>query len=261
MPITPLYRRSWFLWTAASLLTLASAIYQRRTGPTYPLSGKAVVGGAAVAYKLERTHAGSDAHPVRIAAPEGVTGWLSWRKLGDPGAWERVPFLRQGGELTASLPGQPKAGKLEYRVALQKDDEIVWLNGSRAVPIRFKGEVPLWVLLPHVAGMFAGMLISTRAGLSGLLGVETRTLVLLAVAILTVGGMMLGPLLQWYAFDEPWTGWPVSTDLTDNKTAVAWLIWVIAAWRGGSRWAAAAGIVTMAVFMIPHSVLSGNTVR
>ena len=47
---------------------------------------------------------------------------------------------RRGSELVASLPEQPPAGKLAYRVILQKDGERVALGGSPVV-IRFKVNV------------------------------------------------------------------------------------------------------------------------
>ena len=39
--------------------------------------------------------------------------------------------------------------------------------------------------------------------------------------LLAVGGFILGPLVQNYAFGELWTGVPFGWDLTDNKTLIA----------------------------------------
>ena len=79
-----------------------------------------------------------------------------------------------------------------------------------------------------------------------------------AIALLGIGGLFLGPLVQKAAFGAYWTGWPFGTDLTDNKTAVAVLAWVVAAFRarGGRDARLAVGVaalVTLAVFMVPHS--------
>ncbi len=44
--------------------------------------------------------------------------------------------------------------------------------------------------------------------------------------LLVLGGFLLGPIVQKYAFGAFWTGWPFGEDLTDNKTAVAVLAWL-----------------------------------
>ena len=43
-----------------------------------------------------------------------------------------------------------------------------------------------------------------------------------------MGGMILGPIVQNFAFGELWTGVPFGWDLTDNKTLIAFLFWIIA---------------------------------
>ncbi|HQO48830.1 MAG TPA: hypothetical protein PK939_00280, partial [Bacteroidales bacterium] len=54
------------LWLLSLLLMGAFAIYQRTTGPTYPVSGKVVIKGETVKYKLLRSHdTGMDA-PIDI---------------------------------------------------------------------------------------------------------------------------------------------------------------------------------------------------
>ncbi len=42
------------------------------------------------------------------------------------------------------------------------------------------------------------------------------------------GGMILGPLVQYFAFGELWTGIPFGWDLTDNKTLIALIFWILA---------------------------------
>ena len=65
-------KSSAWLWIIALVLTLASARWQRVSGPTYALSGEAVLGGTTVEYVLDRTHAGPGDEAVRIAGlPDG----------------------------------------------------------------------------------------------------------------------------------------------------------------------------------------------
>jgi hypothetical protein len=78
-----------------------------------------------------------------------------------------------------------------------------------------------------------------------------------------VGGLILGPVVQKYAFGAYWTGWPFGQDLTDNKTLVAWIFWAIALWRlhknpANRTWPAIAMVVLLLVFLIPHSMFGSE---
>ena len=81
---------------------------------------------------------------------------------------------------------------------------------------------------------------------------------LAVIILLGVGGLILGPMVQKYAFDAYWTGWPFGEDLTDNKTLVAFIVWVVA-WllnrKKGSRkyMYIIAALVMLLVYSIPHS--------
>jgi hypothetical protein len=81
----------------------------------------------------------------------------------------------------------------------------------------------------------------------------------IALIGMSVGGMVLGPIVQKFAFGAFWTGWPNGSDLTDNKTLIAFLAWLpvtVLALRGRKlRIALVVGwIVMMGVFLIPHSL-------
>jgi hypothetical protein len=116
------------------------------------------------------------------------------------------------------------------------------------------------VLALHVLAMFAAMLLSTRAGLASIAGSSTTGLTYLTLGCLVAGGFILGPIMQKQAFGGYWTGVPFGFDLTDNKTLIALAAWVFATWqvaakKASARWAVAgAALVTLVVFMIPHSV-------
>jgi hypothetical protein len=108
------------------------------------------------------------------------------------------------------------------------------------------------------------MLIAVRAGLAAIFAPgQMRRLTLVTLAGLTVGGMVLGPIAQKYAFGAFWTGFPFGYDLTDNKVLIMWLLWVIAcaiAWfrvredvRLPRYAVVVAALATIAVYVIPHS--------
>lgn len=171
---------------------------------------------------------------------------------------------RMEGVLAAELPHQPAAGKLEYRVTLKKGAETATVPANGAIVIRFKGDVPAFVLILHVIAMFGGMMLSTRTGIEAIApSGRLKSLTIWTAAFLLVGGLILGPVVQWYAFGAFWTGWPFGHDLTDNKTAVAFLAWLLAAWKLNrsprpGRWAVAASLITLVIFLIPHSVLGSE---
>jgi hypothetical protein len=246
-------------WGLAVVITLVSAAWQRMSGPTYPVRGAVTVGGSSVAITLDRTHSTSSDQPVvvRVAEPT-VTGELAWRHFPSAESWRVMALQRQGDLLSAALPRQAPAGKLEYQVRLQRGGEKAVFPARPAVT-RFKGDVPAAVLVPHILAMFVGMLLSTAAGLAAIaLNGDQRRLAWLALLLILVGGFLLGPAVQKYAFGEWWAGVPYGWDLTDNKTLLAAIAWGFALWRlrGGRPARGAvivAAVVTLAVFAIPHS--------
>lgn len=254
-------KQSFILWSVAILLTAASAIYQRATGPTYPTSGTARLGTREIAFRFERSHAGETDAPVTVLVDDpGIAGVVRWKRLKTDDPWSEVPMERRERSLTAALPHQPPGGKLEYTVTLSTGTQDLVLPPGPPVVIRFRGAVPLAVLIPHVVAMFLAMLLSTRTGLEVFSPAPSYgRLIRWTLGTLFVGGLILGPAVQWYAFGEWWTGWPFGTDLTDNKTAVAFLGWVVAALalrKSGQpkRWVLGAAILLLVVYMIPHSL-------
>lgn len=151
-----------------------------------------------------------------------------------------------------------------FRISLSDGhSETVQLT-SEPVIIRFKGSVPAFILVPHIFFMFFAMLLSNRGGLQALVRAgNLYKYALWTSGLLLVGGLILGPIVQKYAFDAFWTGWPFGHDLTDNKLVAAFIAWGLAVWRnkaGGKRpgWVLAASIILFLVYMIPHSVLGSE---
>ena len=253
------------LWLLAFLITILAAVYQRMTGPTYPLRGKVSLNRTEISYKLLRSHESTKDYEIRIKIPDqDIKGYMAYKRHKTSDPWTNLPFSREKDTLVTHLPHQPPAGKLEYKVILNHQDKEVSLSGENPVVIRFKGAVPISVLIPHVLIMFLAMFFSTRTGLEALRkNSNPRKLVLWTTGLLLVGGMILGPLVQKFAFGELWTGFPFGYDLTDNKTLIAMIGWIIAiiAGRKGKPargWVLAASILLLIIFLIPHSVLGSE---
>jgi hypothetical protein len=252
--------RSVWLWIIAILITLASGRWQRMTGPTHELSGTVSLGGSAIHYVLDRTHSGPGDHRIALATlPADVTGVTEWKDYRSNDAWTAVEMRREGDTLMAALPHRPPAGKLWYRVRLARGAETILLPAERPAAIRFREDVPPWVLVPHIFIIMLAMLLSTRAGLEVFNPrPKFKGLVWGTLATLVIGGMAIGVFVTHYAFGPWWTGFPVGNDITDNKTLIALLGWVAAALALGrskleKTWVVLAALVTLAVFAIPHS--------
>ena len=255
--------RNVLFWIIAIVITLFAARYQRTTGPTYPIKGTISFAGTKISYNLHRSHGGAGDQPVEIQVPDtSIVGILEYRHYPTSESWTSEKLVRKENELIGALPYQPPAGKIEFRIILKKGDLQISIPPKEAAVIRFKGSVPLAVLLPHILFMFLAMLFSTRAGLEALFHSDgnLKTYTLWTIGLLLVGGFILGPLVQKFAFGALWTGIPFGWDLTDNKTLIALVGWLIALWavlkkgENARWWVVFASIVMIAVFLIPHSM-------
>ncbi|HSJ13271.1 MAG TPA: hypothetical protein VK939_02575 [Longimicrobiales bacterium] len=246
------------LWTLALLLMLASAVWQRRTGPSYPVRGELPAAPGALAYQLPRSHVTTSGAVVSVPAVR-PGGALIWRRYPTDEAFEPIPLAVRGDSLAAVLPPQPPAGKVEYYVELYGVTDTLRLPAHEAAVLRYRGPVSAAALLPHVLLMFIAMLIAVRAALGAAVGRDEPTLAWLALLGFTIGGLVFGPIVQQQAFGAYWTGVPFGWDLTDNKTLMMWLAWLVAclvplrrpSWRRGLVLVAA--VITIAVYLIPHS--------
>jgi hypothetical protein len=258
-------KRSFHFWILAFLITIASAIYQRITGPTYPVSGKVFMHGKEIVYELKRSEESITNHKIRLQIDDpAIHGYIEWKRNKTNDEWSRVYMKYEAGSLSAEIPMQPPAGKLQYRVYLQDSVQTVTLPTDGPVVIRYKGVVPTVVIIFHVLVIFIAMLFSARTGIE-IFAREPRfkALTYSTVALLILGGAILGPIVQKYAFDAYWTGWPFGTDLTDNKMVVAIVSWLSAAVAlkkslHPKRWILAAAIITLLVYVIPHSLLGSE---
>jgi hypothetical protein len=258
-------KRQLIFWSLAVVVTLVTAYYQRTTGPTYELKGKIELSDRIIPYTLDRSHGGQDDHLILIPVPDStIRGTVTYRRYRSDEPFQSAEMTYQDGKLTGRLPHQPPAGQLEYYMTLGDGRNSVVVPTDRTVVMRFKGEVPSTVLVPHILLMFISMLFSARAGLEALpRSGRTKSLVLWTTVTLLAGGLILGPLVQKYAFGSYWTGMPFGWDLTDNKTLIAFCGWLAVMIRQRRNpnpryWILAAALIMLAVFLIPHSVVGSR---
>jgi hypothetical protein len=235
------------------------------TGPTYPIREKTKLGKTEITFKLLRSETTDQQAPVRLIVKDSsITGYVRYKRYLSHDEWSQIPLIRAGDTLQTFLPRQPAAGKIMYFVYLNQDELTLSLTGEEPVILRYKGPVPAAVLIPHILIMFLAMLFSNRTALEALdPAARPKRLMYITIALFFVGGLILGPVVQKFAFGEFWTGVPFGHDLTDNKTLIGMLGWLFAWFTNRkdrtNRWSIIfAAILLLAVYLIPHSVLGSE---
>ncbi|MBK9293533.1 MAG: hypothetical protein IPM57_03675 [Oligoflexia bacterium] len=254
--------RSWKLIFLALVFSLSTALYQRLTGPTHPKRIKIVVDNQKFSFKTLRSHETTSGALIEI--PKGLEKYnpqLVFRRYPTNDEWSKIPFSLGA----ASLPIQPAAGKLEYQIQITNTEGINKLYPQSPVRLRYKDPVPLTILIPHIYSMFAALLFGAWAILEAVLFKRRKdkeplaipSAVLLCTGFFLLGGFILGPFVQKFAFGEYWTGFPFGDDFTDNKVLFSVIFWLLAFVlnfkKPHPKSAIAAAIIMFAMYLIPHS--------
>ncbi|BBM83027.1 hypothetical protein [Candidatus Uabimicrobium amorphum] len=254
------------LWVFSIVIMLSAFSYQKRTGPTYPYRGSYKIGDTEYYHKLIRSGDSQEDAVVELKAGEYAPS-LFYKRFKTQDEFTQVLMEKKQENFVAFLPKQPAAGKLEYYLMMKAGDTKIRIpqNKEENIIIRFKDPVPEYILIPHILLMFFAMLVGMRAALGALFAPDSmRAFVWFSFVSMTIGGMILGPIVQKYAFGEYWTGFPWGGDWTDNKMLIMWVAWLAAISVVGlkakskelmSRIAVIlAAIVMTAVYVIPHSI-------
>ena len=262
------------IWTLSVLLAGAAMIYQRSTGPTYEFKGKLEHHGEKYKYELLRSQETTQGAKIELPAIDNAEykATLNYKRYQTKDSVTSLDFkLDDNQKFTAQLPIQPAAGKMEYFITGSLDGEEFQIpeKGEENIVLRYKDPVSDFILVPHVVMMIIVIIFGIRAGISALLDHDSmRRWTVIAFTAMTLGGMILGPLVQKSAFGEYWTGFPYGGDFTDNKMLLMWVAWALALAIIGfkpkkketiSRAAVlGAAMVMMVVYLIPHS-MGGST--
>lgn len=244
----------------AIVITLMAVIYQRSTGPTYPKKVK-IGADQSITVKLPRSHGGETNAPVELPKlDKEMSATLTYKRYPTNDEWTTIQLEDKGNRLYAELPNQPPAGKLTYFLNISYKDSTQEVSSKDdPIYIRYKGDVPTFILAPHIFFMFFSMLLSVVALFEALYRTQIyKTVGRMTLGCLVFGGMVLGPLVQKYAFGVYWAGFPFDWDLTDNKLLIgvlAWLMGVGFSWKSDKKWpTVTAAIILFGVYLIPHSM-------
>jgi hypothetical protein len=260
--------KNFLYWFLAFVITIGAAFYQRTTGPTYPKSSDVTVNDKV--YKLKLTRSLSLDYPseIKLAVTDStIKAKLMFRRYPTKDEYQAVDFkytvTKRFTGFIAPIPQQPAAGKLQYYFELTDSKGTKTYMKETPIVIRFKGGVPAYIMIPHILMMFIAMLFSTLAGLMAIgKHPQFRKYTNWTLVLFTAGGLFLGPIVQWYAFGDLWTGIPFGWDLTDNKTLIAFVFWVLAVVMNWKKerplYTALAAIVLLLVYSIPHSLFGSE---
>jgi hypothetical protein len=252
----------WILvWLLAVVITGVAMVYQSKNGPTKPKRTELWLNDKDVYhFKLPRSHGGTTNCLIELTVPDvTIEGEVFYRRYPTNEEWQKINMVRVSDKLAAFLPNQPPAGKLEYYLEFRQMGKVFRVPVAETVVVRFRGDVPVWVILPHASLMFVAMLLSNLTFILALFHFKQYKLFgIITLLTLFVGGLVFGPLVQKYAFGQYWTGFPNGFDLTDNKTLIAFIFWAIAVagnLKKDRRFLTIlASLVMLIIFSIPHSV-------
>jgi hypothetical protein len=260
--------KKFILWFLAVLITISAAMYQRMTGPTYPKRINISINKTAQQLKLVRSLSLNEKPEVKLDLTDpNIKARLFFKRFKSEEEYQVADFGYRPDPkhpgFFAGVPQQPAAGKVQYYV------EITDLNGTHTylkenpIVIRFKGDVPAFILIPHILLMFVAMLFSTLAGLMAVIKFPMyKKYALWTLILFIAGGFVLGPIVQYYAFNELWTGIPFGWDLTDNKTLIALIFWILAVVMNRKKerplYTVLAAFVLLLIFSIPHSLFGSE---
>jgi hypothetical protein len=269
------------IWILALIITIAAAYYQRKTGPTYPKRIFISLNDSIYELELVRSIEIGKRSEVKLHINDtSVKAVLYYKRFRTEEEYREAEFnhkvypvhsfimnkvfkITEEKGLFADVPPQPSAGKIQYYIEITDREGTHKIMKETPVVIRFKGSVPASVLIPHIIIMFTAMLLSTAAGLLAIFRISTfKKLGVWTLTILIAGGIILGPIVQKFAFGQLWTGVPLGWDLTDNKTLIAFLFWFAAVLLNRRKerplYTILAAGVLLLVFSIPHSLFGSE---
>jgi hypothetical protein len=254
-----------YVWFCAITLTGSALVYQSFYDPTKPKREQLWLNEAQdYRFRLPRSHSGNNNCLIEISIPDvSVNGDLFYRRYPTKDEWQRISMVRVSDKLAAFLPVQPPSEKLEYYLKFNQEGRVFRIPDAESVVIRFQGDVPAGIILPHAVLMVVAMLLSNLTLFLVIFRFrQYRIFAIITLGALIVGGLILGPLVQKYAFGQYWTGFSAGMDITDSKTLITFIFWAIAVAgnlkKDRKYLVILASIVMLILFSIPHSSMGSE---
>jgi len=232
-----------------------------------------------------------DEVPVISAKVEGASEVRLFYKIGKDGEYQPVKMSPKQGEenvFVASIPLHPKGIKAWYYLEAVRDGEEGEVKVTlpektsahvKLVRLKFEGEVPACIVIPHVICIFSAIFFATLTLFSavGLKKGKTtlrKSVKLCAVTLLFlfIGFFPFGWAMNYFAFGVLWEAFPFGSDVTDNKSQIMFLFWLFTLFMvkgtfwgkgetknlvsgpGYSKLVIVSFVVTVIMLAIPHSL-------
>ncbi len=184
--------------------------------------------------------------PLISARVEGASEVRLVYKIGKEGAYQWVkmdPKTEEGSVFEASIPLHPKGSQAWYyleAIGRRGSEEVritlPEMDSGRPHPIRlkFEGEVPAHIIIPHIISIFAAIFFATLTLFTavdmkrgrGTLGKSVKYCAI-TLLLLFIGFFPFGWAMNYFAFGVLWEAFPFGRDVTDNKSQIMFLFWLI----------------------------------
>ncbi len=264
-------------YVAALALTILMLGIARRISTRHPTDHSAEAGGITLSHRTVTEDFGDGPRiDMKATSTEGLVAIVFYSQV-DGGPYTADSLSRMPDGFSAILPVLEKGKRWYYHIkAYQSEKERAKFPPGPDQFIKFKGHVPAYILVPHIFCMFAtiffGLLtvISSINAVKGKADIKQSVRYLLWTVIFAfIGSFPLGYIVAYLAFGQGWSGIPIGWDITDNKTVILFLFWLVTfilARKGlkGERMVISKKaymslvltslIVTFIAFVIPHSI-------
>jgi hypothetical protein len=271
---------------AGILITLLIFIVARRISRNRPFEMEADFGGAHMTHSTvyEQVGPGQPEITLKVDPPVEIGVDVIYRVPGTDEPDTIAMSEVSSGTWSARLPNREKGERIEYGFLFISTEEsgtgIATASSQTGYfLVKYKGEISVTVLILHILCMFAAFffIIEASIGAFAILFMgedkeftvaQTRWVLLFTF----LGGWPLGFVLNWQRFGPVWEGFPFGYDITDNKTQLIAIFWVIVAamvWKsfanrrtgrdlaGPGVFAIAviiASVLSMILYLVPHSL-------
>ncbi len=274
----------------AFLFTLFLLAFTRKTTAVRSVDKMVEMQGVSIEHVTVPKQVG-DEIPVISAKLVGASEIRLVYKIGKEGEYQSIKMSPKPGEenvFIASIPIHPKGMKAWYYLEAidRRDSEEVKItlpekSSGQVDPIRlkFEGQVPAYVIIPHVLTIFAAIFFATLTLFTAVdikkgKGTLARSVKYCSVMFLFlfIGFFPFGWAMNYFAFGVLWEAFPFGRDVTDNKSQIMFLIWLSTLFTvKGTVWGKGEGrnlvsdrgysslvifsfIATMIILAIPHSL-------
>jgi hypothetical protein len=148
--------------------------------------------------------------------------------------------LLEPGKYFAAIPTQSRGTLIEYYIEARAGSDIVVRvprqDKKPGFSFYYKGVPNRALLVGHAALMFTSLFLFLLSGYLALRAIKNRRVAMhvprlsfLGSVVFFISSFPLGMPLAYQRYGTPWTGFPVGSDLTDNKSLAIILYWAAAA--------------------------------